>query len=225
MFLMTGQQGKRNSLSDLSNYFLHGVVLFCIGFVAMLTYANPYYMWSFHEVIIYYIIISIILIFVLGIINTALADLLWSFNTKSNKDTWVLQGLIIILPILLLQIPFFGALSPDLPFPPNITIVLVLVMFFSFSFFFGLLGVSVAKRYRETSFTKEEGQKQYTLPINGTRGRCPSCGASYKYTRNQISEDKTVRCLDCGHIFYIEPAEELQLNLRIHQQTESRIDL
>jgi len=135
-----------------------------------------------------------------GLINMILADVLWSVDGRFTTNNIFYQGVKVALPsqiflaMLVIILPYQG------PFIFMVSTVLYCIII-------GILGVYVARKH---STKNTETELKRTIPISiGTRGRCPTCGESFRYTSRDILDDGMVRCLSCHKPFFIESKEEL----------------
>ena len=220
----TDQKEERKIFSDLTNWFLHGFMLFIISYIVFLSQMNSP-IWMFSVFVVYGVTIYAVLLIVIGIVNMIITELLWPITMRGNSENWIIQGLFIILPtqiLLLLSIPILQFIST---FPQILVLISALLVFFGYIFVFGFIGVSVARMFSDVVVDKQDKKKKDRPLINGTRGRCSFCGESYRYPMKDISVERTVRCLNCGHTFYLEPDEELLKKLGEYSEKNARIDL
>jgi predicted Zn finger-like uncharacterized protein len=219
----TKKGDERNTISNLTNYFLHGLVLFVISYVVSSVQLSPYY-WAWSNLLVANVIGIVWLLVIMGILNTVIAESLWSLNVRSDGANSIAQGFLITLPTQLLILPFYTvsqilASSYSLASMVSFTVLLAVYIMI-----FGFIGRSAAGRFVEMT-SKEITAKQRAQPLMGTRARCPNCGESLRYSNQDISDERTVRCHNCKQVFPIEPTQELLKKATEMRDDETRINL
>jgi len=198
-FTSSNSRSVISYLSEIAKYLLHGFVLLVFSSAVLYLYLsyNGYSMTLRFIVVFIYISGTEI---AGGLINMILADVLWSVDGRFTTNNIFYQGVKVALPsqiflaMLVIILPYQG------PFIFMVSTVLYCIII-------GILGVYVARKH-STKNTKTELKR--TIPISiGTRGRCPTCGESFRYTSRDILDDGMVRCLSCHKPFFIESKEEL----------------
>lgn len=210
--------------SNLTNYFLQGVVLFGVSYVLFWIQLTPYY-WAWSSLLVFNVTISILLVLVIGIVNMMISESLWSVTLMSNIESWIAQGVLIVIPTQILLIFFQVAI---LFISENLTFALLiygLVLFFVYSMIFGIIGISAARKYTQSVLEHDISPDHTSTLFRSTRARCPSCGESFRYFAHNISEEGTVTCLNCKHTFPIETTEALLRNLGKYRKDESNMDI
>ena len=132
----------------------------------------------------------------------ALAEAFWSVDSRFAANDIFYHGVNVVLPsqillaLLLVILPYQG---------PFILVISICVS----CFISGVLGVFVA---RKNATKKPETELKRTVPklSIGTRGRCPTCGESFRYTSRDTLDNGMVRCLSCHQPFIIEFNEEME---------------
>jgi hypothetical protein len=214
---------ERNTISSLTNYFLHGLVLFVISYVVSSVQLSPYY-WAWSNLLVANIIGIVWLLVIMGIVNTVITESLWSLNARSDVGNWIAQGFLIALPTQLLILQFYAvsqilASSYSLASMVSFTVLLAVYIMI-----FGFIGRSAAGRFAEMT-SKEITAKQRVEPLMGTRARCPNCGESLRYSNQDISNERTVMCHNFKQVFPIEPTQELLKKVKEMRDDETRIEL
>jgi predicted Zn finger-like uncharacterized protein len=213
----TDREEQNKILLNLTNIFLHGMILFSISYLLFWIQVSPFY-WSWSSLLVFNITISILLVFMIGVINMMISESIWSITLKSSGESWISQGFLIVLPTQILLLLFQSAIQIILTNLTITSLVYGLILFFVYSVIFGFIGKTAAMRYIENVPDNSPTVRQEAIQFKGTRGRCPSCGESFRYSNENISDEGTVKCLNCKHIFYIEPKEELLRKLGKQQK-------
>jgi len=162
-----------------------------------------------------------LLLIVIGIINVASSEYLWSLNCRSNIENWIVQGFLVFIPTQILLMPFTDIIISSYSLPGPL-VFLAAIGVLGYMVVFGYIGRAVAKVYTEKDSYQQTHRKPGSPMIRETRGRCPSCGESYRYSTHDFSSESTVKCFNCGHTFYLEPTEELQKKLNVNREESER---
>ena len=222
--MRTGRKGQNNIPSNLANYFLQGIILFTISYILFWIQLNPFY-WFWSSLLVINMTISIFLLIVIGMINMMISESLWSLTLRSNVESWIAQGFLIALPTQILLLLFQYVIQLISTYPTITFVIYGLILFFGYSVIFGFIGNIAARKYIENEPDHRTTAVQKSLSFKGTRGRCPSCGESFRYLIQDISDEGIVKCLNCKRAFYIEPTEELLRKLGKYQVDDSKIDI
>jgi len=158
-------------------------------------------------------------------INMMISEPLWSLTLKSNVESWITQGFLIVFPTQILLLAFQWVIQFISENPTITLLIFGLVLFFVYSIIFGIIGNAAARKYIENESENHITASQKPTSLDGTRGRCPSCGESFRYLIRDISEEGTVKCLNCKNTFYIETTEELLRKLGQYRKDDSKIDI
>jgi len=210
-------QGERGVSSDLASHILHGTVLFIISHTVFWFQGSPFY-WSSPNLLIFNVMFSLSLLVAIGMINVASSEYLWSLNCKSNLGNWIVQGFLVFVPTQILLIPFSSTMVLVSTFPSGLLIIPGAFLFLGYTVIFGYIGRAVASRYLEEDSYHQTRTRPRVQLFKGTRGRCTFCGESFRYSTHDISSEGTVRCLNCGHAFHLEPTEDLLKKLHVDRE-------
>ena len=132
-------------------------------------------------------------------------EYIWGITGNSSVENWIVQGIIILIPTQLLMMSFYSFLLTIYIMPEiSLKLILITIIFLAYFAAFDFIGAKVGSKYQEIHAPPEGLIEKTPARFRETKGRCPKCGESFRYSSHDFSPASTVRCLNCHNEFYLE---------------------
>ncbi|MFW9893128.1 MAG: hypothetical protein ACFFFO_13035 [Candidatus Thorarchaeota archaeon] len=218
---------NQNWAIGLTKLFAHGILLSLLTYILIAgwgVFVGSSLISSGYSFLYFVGILLSFLVLIIGggWSNLKVANWIWEFRTGRALTDYLVQGLLLAIPLLLVTGLISYLYIWNLHYGSGISTMFAIFTIVFFTILIGFIGRSVAFWFKLpppvfdqppavqgsgiTTVIKKDGQR---VVFNGTRSTCPLCRESNRYYNDDRSREGMVACRKCGHYFYVEPIESL----------------
>jgi DNA-directed RNA polymerase subunit RPC12/RpoP len=191
------KNASENAVSSLAapiKYFIQGLpfAVLSAGF-SLYLYGTFGLLFSHFELFITYLLGPfLVFLFIVGLLNSMVAEFLWNIKPTQSITGFLGQGLLFTLMAAIIE-PILFVLYLTFLIRNVSSILITILAFVALTSVCGYLGKNIAAEFEPTSVGKEELASVFDRHVS-----CPTCNAKFTCSLQDADESGGVHCPQCG---------------------------